>query len=979
MKNKKIINNNDLKKSVIEAEYNECNKSVYLIDNPCSEEEDSIGFGVYVNNLINILTNTPAKMIGLISNYGSGKSTVINMVENRSEMNKKGIFFAKVNLWNLPSNKEVSDEDDLTINIHKSFLNQILRKTNLSDIKKKSLEKQINKNYGFLDLCIEDTNFTKLLSFLFALLIFIIITKVDLFSMNVPRIALLILEFAFASALAQILIKSKIYFSFNKESKNTRTIDEFETTDCFFKIMEACKQSGIKKVIICIEDIDRFTNGEGTIRFLEQIYKFYSESVDILNIDIKFIVAIKPASKLETIDSKQNDQIKNLYEKIFDYIINLQPVAIQNYDVLIQELLFGKYKKLQQMNILLPTDPEASFYHYLYKGKKNTIRDIKHRYNYAISLYENLLKNKQDAENVEINIETCFFVAYLEDEFTDSFYNLITDSESFEKMVINRLTKGKLLLCEKCPEFCEVNKECPYFKEEKFIDEIEFGFANKLIDMNYSMYFYKLPKSKKIKNVFDTAVSNIILTDNVKECETAAEYIEKANVGEIIQSLSFVVNNNSVPNVIFKNEKLFDITYDNFKYQLEKYVLSIKLKEQENKVVNILDQLVKFNTEKTLYILEKLLNNIVDNLKQFYENQEVLQFRKRIIHILNKYQKLCGKIFIPELPKISYGEMFIVSDLNIILEYINPNQVDDELVTNLLKFSSKNLKNDVFCTFLEKCISIEDEHFNKLFYGYKYNFNTAEKYKIINNVKIISKLKFQVESDYLNFFNHLKFLPVSLEKDFLTLLIANHNKTDIENDYVKLIKNTNQLSRNAMKYFDQNATNFYCFNYDLEEMLYSKKYYKLYVYSKTNRTGVFCLDEEERIETLKETYIDYFKNSTVLLRSVRIDKEMAKYIYKNIDLSKLSVERRCLLNVLDQTHEDIESILHSKDEVYVNSYLKKIKSFATQDQEKILNEIYLWATSTHQLNKDTYELLRKRFSKQYRTKLGCLKRLKYLK
>lgn len=978
MENKEIINNNDLKENIIEAEYGEFNESVYLIDNPCSEEEDSIGFGVYVNNLINILNNTSAKMIGLISNYGSGKSTVINMVENRNEMNKKEIFFAKVNLWNLPSNKEVSDKDDLTINIHKSFLNQILRKTNLPDIKKKSLEKQINKNYGFLDLCIEDTSFTKLLSFLFALLIFIIITKVDLFSMNVPRIAILILEFAFAYALAQILIKSKIYFSFNKESKNTRTIDEFETTDCFYKIMEACKQSGIKKVIICIEDIDRFTNGEGTIRFLEQIYKFYSESVDILNIDIKFIVAIKPASKLETIDYKQNDQIKNLYEKIFDYIINLQPVAIQNYDILIQELLFGKYKKLQQMNILLPTDPEASFYHYLYKGKKNTIRDIKHRYNYAINLYENLLKNKQDAENVEINIETCFFVAYLEDEFTDSFYNLITDSENFEKMVINRLTTGKLSLCEKCPEFCEVNKECPYFKVEKFIDEIEFGFTNKLIDMNYSMYFYKLPKSKKIKNVFDTAVSNIILTDNVKECENATEYIEKANVNEIIESLSFVVNNNNVPNVIFKNEKIFDITYDNFKYQLEKYVLSIKLKEQENKVINMLVQLVKFNTEKTLYILEKLLDNIVDNLKQFYENQEVLQFRKRIIHMLNKYPNLCCKIFIPELPKISYGEMFIISDLNIILKYVNPNQVDDELVTNLLKFNGTNLKNDVFCAFLEKCISIEDEHFNKLFYGYKYNFNNAEKYKIINNLKIINKLKLHGESDYLSFFSHLEFLPASLEKDFLALLIANPNKTDIENDYVKLIKNTNQLSRNAMKYFAQHATKFYCFNYDLEEMLYSKKYYKLYVYSKSNRTGTFCLDKEKRIETLKETYIDYFKNSIVLLKSVRIDREMAKYIYKNIDLSKLGVERRCLLNVLDQTYDDIKSILRSKDEAYINSYLKKIKSFATQDQEKILNEIYSWAILTHQLNKDTYELLRKKFAKEYRPKFGSLKRLKHL-
>lgn len=972
-------NKNNIKEKNIEAEYDECNETVYLIDNPCSEAEDSIGFGVYVNNVINVLTSTSAKMIGLISNYGSGKSTVINMVENRGEMNKKEILFVKVNLWNLPSNKEVSDEDDLTINIHKSFLNQILRKTNLPDIKKKSLEKQINKNYGFLDLCIEDTNFIKVLSLLFALLIFIIISKVDLFSMNVPRIALLILEFAFAYILTQILIKSKIYFSFNKESKNTRTIDEFETTDCFFKIMEACKQNGVKKVIICIEDIDRFTNGEGTVRFLEQIYKFYSETVDILDIDIKFIVAIKPASKLETKNSKQNDQIKNLYEKIFDYIINLQPVAIQNYDALIQELLSGKYKKLQQMNIPLPTFPEASFYHYLYKGKKNTIRDIKHRYNYAINLYENLLKNKQDAENVEINIETCFFVAYLEDEFTDSFYNLISDSENFEKMVINKLTTGKLLLCEKCSEFCKIKKECPYFKEKKFIEEIELGFINKLIDMNYSMYFYKLPKAKKIKNVFDATISNIILTDNVKECENNPEYIEKANVAEIIESLSLVISNINVPNVIFKNNKLFEITYDNFKYQLEKYVSSIKIKEQENKVVNMIIQLIKFNNEKTLYILEKLLSNIVDNLKQYYENQEVIQFRKRIIYTLNKYPKLCNKIFISDLPKISYGEMFIISDLNIILKYINPNQVDDELITNLLKFDCRGLKIDVFCTFLEKCISIEDEFFNKLFYGYKYNFNTAEKYKIINNSKIINKLKFKVESDYLNFFDHLDFLPVPLEKKFLTLLIDDPDKTDIETEYVKLIKRTNQLSSNAMKYFSKNATKLYYFNEDLEEILYSKKYYKLYVYSKTNRTGIFCLDKEERIDNLKDSYIDYFENSTNLLKNIKLDKEMAKYIYENVDLFKLNVERRCLLNVLAQTYDDVKAILYLKDEVYINVYLKKIKIFDIQDQERILKEIYSWAKTTHQLNEDTYKSLQKVFLKKYRTKFGSLKRLKCLK
>ena len=87
MENEQIINNNDLKENIIEAEYDECNESVYLIDNPWSEEEDSIGFGVYINNLIDILTNMSAKIIGLISNYGSGKSTVVDMVS--SNINKK--------------------------------------------------------------------------------------------------------------------------------------------------------------------------------------------------------------------------------------------------------------------------------------------------------------------------------------------------------------------------------------------------------------------------------------------------------------------------------------------------------------------------------------------------------------------------------------------------------------------------------------------------------------------------------------------------------------------------------------------------------------------------------------------------------------------------------------------------------------------------------------------------------------------------
>ena len=97
MENGEKINDNNLNENINEAKSEGYNESIYLIDNPCSEKEDAIGFGVYVDNLINILSNTSAKMIGLISNYGSGKSTIINMVESRTEMSDEEIFFVKVN------------------------------------------------------------------------------------------------------------------------------------------------------------------------------------------------------------------------------------------------------------------------------------------------------------------------------------------------------------------------------------------------------------------------------------------------------------------------------------------------------------------------------------------------------------------------------------------------------------------------------------------------------------------------------------------------------------------------------------------------------------------------------------------------------------------------------------------------------------------------------------------------------------------
>ena len=249
MKYKKDNNlkNNSLKDDNLKDNDSKDN-DLYFIDVPCSEKKDAIGYSTYVDSLQSAL-NTKAKMIGIISNYGSGKSTILNMLKDR-ESHKKNEKICFINLWNIPANKnrnKVNKQRDYTINIHKSFLNQLINDLDFERHKKKYLQKQINKNYSFIDIAVENKNFIIPLYLLLVLTIFTIVLKVDLPDTQNKKISILILEMAIAVNFVYLLIKSKIYFSFNKESKNNREIDEFETIECFSEILSECKIKKIEK------------------------------------------------------------------------------------------------------------------------------------------------------------------------------------------------------------------------------------------------------------------------------------------------------------------------------------------------------------------------------------------------------------------------------------------------------------------------------------------------------------------------------------------------------------------------------------------------------------------------------------------------------------------------------------------------------------------------------------------------------------
>lgn len=994
MKHKKDNNlkNNSLKDDDLKDNDLKDN-DLYFIDVPCSEKKDAIGYSTYVDSLQSAL-NTKAKMIGIISNYGSGKSTILNMLKDR-ESHKKNEKICFINLWNIPANRnrnKVNEQRDYTINIHKSFLNQLINDLDFERHKKKYLQKQINKNYSFIDIAVENKNFIIPLYLLLVLTIFTIVLKVDLPDTQNKKISILILEMAIAVNFVYLLIKSKIYFSFNKESKNNREIDEFETIECFSEILSECKIKKIEKLIICIEDIDRFTNETETIRFLEQIYKFYNEANHVNDIDVKFIITIKPASCLEDELNKikkkvNNDSIKNIYEKIFDFIINLQPVSIQNYDALINELLKPKCDELKKIGIDINSKEDNYFLMYLYRGKSVTIRDIKHRYNYAISLYMNLMKHNSTVSSSSLSIEKCFYVAYLEDEFSREFYSLINDPNNFESMVINYLMNHKIRYCESCelPNECGVSTEenvCKYSGHEKFIEEIKYGFEQKLIDSTYSMYFFKFPKGKEIKNIYNQGINDSLLRNNFTSIQHFNECANNCDEEEIILTMKRLIEAKHMPTIIFNNKRLFEITYDRYIKELEELILSYDIVTERNKTLQMLEDIRKIGGLKSNHCLDIYIKENAQKLKSELEESTLIDIRKRILYICEGLPLIYKVLYDETFPAITKDEMKIINDINITFNLINSNQITNDMIGGLSELDLSKVNAKDYLSFLEKITNIDSQLFKEIIYTFKphlFKMSKQNKRKISSNSEYIEKLSLNNPDEILNFCELYMFIPVNLEKEFInsTFLMTNEEKKVRIERYVNLLKNINHISIHGLKFLDE-YNNKYEYNEIIEKEMLDKGKYHLYVYSKASRTETFGLDDDETAEKLEEAYKYYFINEKELGKKIIPTLEMLRYLSKKIDINDLPVEKRNLFNVFPQTYSDVEYIIKNKDNNYINNYLKRITKFDSNNEQKIFNIIYMWASNGERMESDTYQSLKKIINKRNSTKFGTLKSKKKL-
>lgn len=148
------------------------------------------------------------------------------------------------------------------------------------------------------------------------------------------------------------LRKGSIAFS-SWKSEGDKKFDSSDVFSIYSEIVDSIKLCKFniwkKKSIIIIEDLDRLGKSDIDLitNFIKEVYRFSNLSK---NHDISFIVSIKPVAQLYT---KNDEKVFSLdYDKVFDYIVDLRPIHIDDFNAILKSLL-DEEKIIEHIKYLL--------------------------------------------------------------------------------------------------------------------------------------------------------------------------------------------------------------------------------------------------------------------------------------------------------------------------------------------------------------------------------------------------------------------------------------------------------------------------------------------------------------------------------------------------------------------------------------------------------------------------------------------------
>lgn len=670
---------------------------IIFMNKPISEaEEDVIGFSTIVKNL-KAAIDGGAQMIGLTSPFGTGKTSVTELLEKEYAENKK-IKVIRVPMWSHISEENRKKEGDKgnATPLHQNFVYQLVSQINPRQ--GEYISKRLNPSYGLLNFSILGTIPRILMWIAIFLFIFSYVLPVafgityvfmgeNADTINKSLMVLALLLFAIG------LSRSELVFSSDK-SEGGRKIETNEIIQIYRekllryrrRIFRKC--SG-KHYIVIVEDLDRTNNDAAVIEFLEELRKYYipenmePESGFYLN-RVSFIVTVKPEPlmKMKNSGGTENnaeDKIsvrERLYDKLFDYTLNLQRVNVDNYQAILDGVLDKKKALISQLGLMKEREKAGQIagMPWIIHGTYLGIREIKERLNRAFSLYESLRSRFGEKS---ISFEKCAVVAYVTTEFEDDFYK--TPDTDFQTLV-EWCLRGK-------PESAYPQNVLSATSEEyrRTIRELV---EARHIDEYYRMYFYNYPKDSRVYTPDEEAVRNAIVrggdyTDELPHQLEKALESDLAIVRDALQERRRLKL--ALPEVVFEFENLYiqALRHDWSGVQIWMKSLAYDLASSPKTVDRIL-RVLDFDISRNVYD-ERKAAVFCAIWEGKFDEKTLTQLRKRLCE---KYPK--------ETPW--YKQLFFG-----VHSLITTEEIENLLLADVL--SLVNIENDLFSISTVNCVS----------------------------------------------------------------------------------------------------------------------------------------------------------------------------------------------------------------------------------------------------------------------------------
>ena len=591
-------------------------KPMVFLNTPIhNKEEDIIGFQTYVDTLQEAI-NKDAQMIAITSPFGAGKSSVTELLRAKKEDQK----VVNISMWSHLCKQKSNKIEDQTIELHRSFLYQIVSKLNPD--KGTYISRRLSKNYGLLKLHTESPRYywAAFLALIFFMLGYVL---PYVFNVGIPPIfgtpefwnGLFIL--IAVVCLVYIIVRAEVVFS-SQKSEGALTIDENELKELYRKFVVKYCAKEKNKVIFVIEDLDRTGDDECVISFIKELRKYYileNNDKDEQN-RIVFIVNVKPESSL--IDNYKQYKFReqeSLYDKLFDFVLNIPTINIDDYETVLKSILQKNEKNILQMmpefrDFDLIDIPGMQWIIY---GKNFGIRDVKDRLNRAFSLYLSL---KGRFHSSAIEFEKCAVVAYLTTAYEKEFIS--TDDNSFGILVEKYLQHT--LTLDSCINL---------LVEEEYAKEVFSLIENKHIDTRYRMYFYNYPENSKIYSYEEQVVQNAILYgDTITGIEDIILRVITQNINVVYEALDKIKKLKiGLPDIVFKNESLFTVTLRYYPDGVYDWISKLDYSSNAfEKTCNQIVAVLSFDQHRTVYSYVQAIKYCEIWEEKMKEN-ELLQFR----------------------------------------------------------------------------------------------------------------------------------------------------------------------------------------------------------------------------------------------------------------------------------------------------------------------------------------------------------------